>query len=318
MGTNNPPPGDDPDDIGVVSTAEAMYQIFAGNSKAKFSLLLKASNSVPVDTIEAIPEIRQKHVDDLKEEKYIYEADSRYEITPKIGPVMSEIKTVRDKFDEQPPEHREPLSEFMYNTDWDEDLRIHFDTFIGSKIITRNPMSKYSTLIQTASAIKSVQQTIAVPEEIQYRLHDAQDLSPENVEFIYTNRAIEAVLTDDQLMAAAKENEQSGVSYQFLPKNGDTPAYNLTLLEIDEDLLEDVRAPTDWVANMDLSSWLVVIELIAPIARSKQVLIADMEAVRDWALNPDTGVYTKYEELATSDSWADPNPKAPLGEYLKV
>lgn len=314
MGTKRP----SSDDPGVGSATEFMYQIVAGNTEAKLRLLLKASDGVPKDTIEEMSEIRSDHIDTLKEQKYIYEADGKYKITPPRKPKMEQIERLLEKCKEESNDPREELLEFMYNTDWDADLREDYDIFTEAKIITRDPMSKFSTLIQTASAIKSVRQTISLPGEIQYRLHDAQDLSPDQVEFIYTHTAMTEVITDDGLHATAKENDRSGVQYKFLDQEAATPAYNLTLLNVDQDLLQDLRAPTGWVSELDLTDWVVGIEVLASTSRSKQLLIADTEAVRDWALNHETGIYYKYKRLASEDSWTDPKHDGPILEYLKV
>ena len=317
MGSIPPSPEDSSDhESAIERTAEFMHEIFAGGSKAKLRLCLKAQTGVPVSTIEEDSKIRTDHVERLKRKCYILEEDDQYKLTPWAQEFFPPLETINQKFAETPADVRARLSRFLWHTDWDQDLKAGWRQLEDSIVLKQDPTTKYSTLIRSASAILAVRQTISIPEEFHYRIQEADRLKPTNVEFIYTNTAMQRVLEDETLFEAAKDNEDSGVLYQFLDPTKSGPNYNLTLVQVDRTMLEELHAPTSWVEKLDLTSWLVVIESIPSESTPKQILISDAQAARDWAFAGETGIYHKYESLATKDSWNDPNPQGPLGREI--
>jgi hypothetical protein len=113
----------------------------------------------------------------------------------------------------------------------------------------------------------------------------------------------------------AKANEDAGVSYKFLDGSAPTPNYNLTLMRIDESLVEELRGPTTWLEELNLSDWIVILETTAT-GQGHRLLVSDAEAVREWALDAETGSYTQYDAIAKADSWLDPDTDGPLAQYL--
>lgn len=316
MGSKPTSPEDSNDDSAIELTAEFMHEIFAGGSKAKLRLLLKAQHGVPIDTIEADTSIRSDHVERLKRKCYILQEDGQFKLTPWAEKYMPPLEEINNKFADTPADVRARLSEFFRHTEWDQDLKDGWGQFENSIVIKQDPTTKYSILIRSATSILSIRQTISIPEEYHYRIQEADTLMGSNVEFIYTNPAMQRVLEDEALFEAAKENENSGVLYKFLDSSDPAPNFNLTLVQLDRSVVEDLHAPTEWVENLDLDSWLVVIETIPTESMSKQILVSDSEAAQEWALAQDTGVYHKYESLATKDSWNNPNPQAPIGSEI--
>lgn len=282
--------------------------------KNKLELIYMARDGVTKGKISDHEDIRSGHVNRLKDQCMLMEEDGEYKLTPYMAGLIDSMDELAEKFNSTPVDLSTDSMLFMRDTGWDKDLRRHWEVFTEATVFDQNPIAKFKTIIQTAGSIRSVRQTISLPKELHYRLHEAQDLAPENVELIYTSEPMAEILDRDDLFENAVANEASGVTYKFLTGSDPRPQFNLTLVEIDAELLQHYRGPTDWLTEFDLDDWLVVLETLPSITDTKKLLLSDAESVRTWATDPDTGTFTQYSEVATADSWE--NPAGPISKYL--
>jgi len=283
-----------------------LLQEIAGNGHPnKLFLLFKARNGgVSTSVIDEHSQLRNAHVERLKNQGFLLEADGQYKLTPFGAAVMGEVDNIYGTVTQTSVDTRGDLLEFLRLAGWDEDLRTNWKVFTDSTIISNYPMTKFNALIQSAEAIKTVTNSVTLPDTYHYRIHEAEDIDPERIEFVYTPAAQQAVIDSESAFDMAKENDQAGVTYRFLDERAPQPNYNLTLVNIDEQLVGELRSPTDWLTEFNLTDWLVVLEVESTGEGTNRLLVSD--GIRDWACG-DNGVYHQYASISEVDSWTNPN-----------
>lgn len=292
--------------------AEVLHEVACNGHPNKLYILFKAVDGINKSRIEEHTHLRPDHVEKLKTSGFLRETQTEYQLTLFGEVLIDSIETIYHTLWKMNVNgSTDPdLLEFLRLTGWDTDLTDHWERFADATIISQQPMAKYTKLVQTATAIREVSTTINVPEEYRHRIQVAEDLDPARVEFIHTPQAYETVLEADHLVDMAQEHDRRGVSTHVLQPDAPVPGYNLGLLQIDETLVSEMRGATEWLDSFDLSDWLVVLEAQEPHSDRSHLLISDSEAVREWACG-DTGVYTRYKELAEPDSWlGEPDTQA--------
>jgi len=292
--------------------ADLLQEIAGNGHPNKLFLLFKARDGgVPTSFIDEHAQLRNAHVERLKNQGFLLEADCQYKLTPFGAAVMSEVDNIYGTVSQTSVDTRGDLLEFLRLAGWDEDLRTNWKVFADSTIVSKHPMTKFNTLIQSARAVKTVTNSITLPDTYYYRIHEAGDLDPRRVEFVYTPPAQQAVIDSESTFDMAKENERAGVTYRFLDSSTPQPNYNLTLVDIDKQLVQELRAPTQWLTEFNLTNWLVVLDVESAGKETDRLLVSD--GVRDWACGED-GIYHQYKSVSKEDSWN--NPEDILAESL--
>lgn len=293
--------------------AEHLQELGGNGHPNKLQLLFEAKGGVNKSVIRDNCKLRTDHVGKLKKGGFLMETQAEYRLTPLGRDSINHVEQIHNTLSQMSIDTRKDLLMFLKFSGYDEDLTSNWELFTDSMIISQEPMSKYSTLVRTMADLREITLTINVVDEYRYRIQEAADLDPERVELVHTPRTCKNVLGSDDLFALAKEHERHGVTSRFLPSEAPKPGYNLGLMQIDEELVSDVRGATGWLERLDLSDWLVVIEAKSSRTQECCLLISDSDAVRDWACGDD-GIYRKYKTLSDFGSWVD--GEGVVGEHL--
>lgn len=295
-------------------TAEVLQTIDGNGYPNKLYLLFEARGGIRTSIVDENSHLRPDHAAALKAAGLIHETDAEYRLTALGDVIITHVESIHGTLSKMTIDARDDLLDFLKLSGWDDDLTRHWELFTDSIILSSAPLSKYSRVLQIAQAVREVVRYVRVPDEYDHRIRTTNGLDPADVEFVYTPRARRRITDSDQLFTQSKTHEDLGVTSQFLAIDAPTPGYNLTLLQLDAAAASELRGPTDWLTSLDLSDWLVIIEVRPAPDDTGMLLVSDSDAVREWAIGSEEAVYHQYRAHAEADAWNDPT--GILGEDL--